>query len=44
MAFTKTSIINLAVMQLGHKPIQSLDNADDLVTAAEQAYDSCLLP
>jgi hypothetical protein len=30
-------------MLLGHKPIQSLDNADDLVTAAEQAYD-ILLP
>lgn len=42
MAITKTSIINLAVMLLGHKPIQSLDNADDLVTAAEQAYDMLL--
>jgi len=30
-------------MLLGHKPIQTLDNADDLVTAAEQAYD-LLLP
>jgi hypothetical protein len=30
-------------MQLGHKPIITLDNADDLVTAAEQAYD-ILLP
>lgn len=43
MAYTKTSIVSLAVMLLGHKPIQSLDNADDLVTAAEQAYD-ILLP
>ena len=39
-----TSIISLAVEQLlGHKPIQSLDDADDLVTAAEQAFD-ILLP
>lgn len=30
-------------MLLGHKPIQSLDDADDMVTAAEQAYD-ILLP
>jgi hypothetical protein len=43
LAYSKTSIVSLAVMLLGHKPIQSLDNADDLVTAAEQAYD-ILLP
>lgn len=43
MAYTKTSIISLAVMLLGHTPIQTLDNADDLVTAAEQAFD-ILLP
>ena len=43
MAYSKTSIISLAVMLLGHKPIISLDNADDLVTAAEQAFD-VLLP
>lgn len=43
MAYTKTSIISLAVMQLGHKPIQTLDNADDMVIAAEQAFD-ILLP
>lgn len=30
-------------MLLGHKPIQSLDNADDMVVAAEQAFD-ILLP
>lgn len=30
-------------MLLGHNPIQTLDNADDLVIAAEQAYD-ILLP
>jgi len=30
-------------MVLGHKPIQSLNNADDMVVAAEQAFD-ILLP
>lgn len=43
MAYSKTSIISLAVMLMGHAPIQTLDNADDLVTAAEQAFD-ILLP
>jgi hypothetical protein len=43
VAYTKTSILSLSVMLLGHKPITTLDNADDLVTAAEQAYD-ILLP
>lgn len=43
MAYSKTSIISLAVMLLGHNPIQTLDDADDLVTAAEQAFD-ILLP
>jgi hypothetical protein len=43
MAFTKTYIVSLAVQLLGHRPIQTLDNADDLVIAAEQAYD-LLLP
>lgn len=43
MAYTKTSIISLAVQLLGHKPIQSLDNADDMVTSAEQVFD-ILLP
>lgn len=43
MAYTKTSIISLAVMLLGHKPIQTLDDADDMVIAAEQAFD-ILLP
>jgi hypothetical protein len=43
MAYTKTSIISLTVMLLGHAPIQTLDNADDLVIAAEQAFD-ILLP
>ena len=43
MAYTKTSIVSLSVMALGHKPIQTLDNADDMVIAAEQAFD-ILLP
>ena len=43
MAVTKTSIISLALMLLGHKPIQTLDNADDITIAAEQAFD-VLLP
>lgn len=43
MAYTKTSIISLAVMLLGHKPIQTLDNADDMVISASQAFD-ILLP
>ena len=43
MAYTKTSIISLAVMLLGHKPIITLDDADDMVISAEQAYD-ILLP
>jgi hypothetical protein len=43
MAYSKTSIISLSVMLLGHKPIQTLDNADDMVISAEQAFD-ILLP
>lgn len=43
MAYSKTSIISLAVQIMGHKPIQTLDNADDMVIAAEQAFD-ILLP
>jgi hypothetical protein len=43
MAYTKTSIISLAVMLLGHKPIITLDDADDMVISAEQAFD-ILLP
>lgn len=42
MAVTKTSIISLAVMLVGHGPIQTLDDADDLVIAAEQAFDMLL--
>lgn len=43
MAYSKTSIISLAVMLVGHAPIQTLDGQDDLVTAAEELYD-ILLP
>ena len=42
MAYSKTSIISLAVTLLGHSPIQTLDNQDDLVTVAEQAFDMLL--
>ena len=41
--YSKTSIISLAIMGLGHKPIISLNPADDLIIAAEQAFD-ILLP
>ncbi len=40
---SKTRIISLAIGLMGHKPIQSLENADDLVVSAEQAFD-LLLP
>lgn len=43
MAYSKTYIVSMAVQLLGHKPIQTLDNADDMVTAAEQVFD-LLLP
>ena len=43
MATTKTSIISTAITQLGHAPIQTLDEPDDMTVAAEQAYD-LLLP
>ena len=43
LAYSETSIISLAVMLLGHRPIISLDNADDMVIAASQAFD-ILLP
>lgn len=42
MAITKTLIISNALAQLGHKPIITLDNADDLTIAAEQACDMLL--
>lgn len=43
IAYSKTSIISLAAQLLGHKPIQTLDNQDDLITSCEQAFD-ILLP
>lgn len=43
MALTQTQIISNAVSILGHKPIITLDNPDQLVTAALQAY-NFLLP
>jgi hypothetical protein len=42
MAVTKTSIISLALMAIGHGPIQTLDDADDITIAAEQAFDMLL--
>lgn len=43
MAYSETTIISLAVQLLGHKPIITLDEADDLVISAQQAYE-ILLP
>jgi hypothetical protein len=43
LAYSKTSIISLAAQLLGHKPIQTLDNSDDLIISLEQAFD-ILLP
>lgn len=42
MAQSKTTIISNAITALGHKPIITLDNADSLVVAAEQAFDMLL--
>lgn len=42
MATTKTSIVSLIVQLLGHKPIITLENADDLVISASQAFDIML--
>jgi len=39
MAQSKVTIISNAVTIIGHKPISSLDDQDDLVVSAEQAYD-----
>lgn len=39
---TKTSIISNAVTQLGHAPVVSLIKQDELIVAAEQAYDMLL--
>lgn len=40
---TKTLLISNAICLLGHKPIITLDNADAMTVAAEQAFD-LLLP
>lgn len=42
MAQSKESIISNAITQLGHAPITSLINGDQLVVAAEQAFDMLL--
>lgn len=44
MALTKVQIVSNAISMLGHKPIMTLDadDADELVTAAEQSFDFLL--
>ncbi len=42
MAITKVQIISNALTQLGHAPIVSLIDQDELVVAAEQAFDMLL--
>ena len=39
MSFTRTQIISMALTQLGQKPILSLNNQSDLVTAMDQSFD-----
>jgi hypothetical protein len=39
LAITKVQIISSALLQLGHRPVSSLVDGDDLVNAAESAYD-----
>lgn len=39
MAYTRVSIISIAIGLLGNKPINSLDNPSDIVGAADQAFD-----
>jgi len=39
MALDKTVIVSLAVQLMGHAPITTLENADDMVTSAEQFFD-----
>lgn len=43
MPQNKTTIISNAITVMGHAPIQTLENGDKLVVAAEQAFD-LLLP
>lgn len=42
MALTKVQIISNAVTQLGHAPVVSLIDQDELVVSAEQAFDMLL--
>ena len=42
MAQSKVSIISNAITLLGHAPITSLTNGDNMVVAAEQAFDMLL--
>lgn len=39
MPYTKVQIISFALAKLGNKPVTSLDNQSELVSAAEQAFD-----
>lgn len=43
MALDKTAIVSLIVQLMGHAPITTLDNADDMTISAEQFFD-LLLP
>jgi len=42
MAQTKVQIISHAISLLGHEPVLSLDDGDNMVVAAEQAFDMLL--
>lgn len=42
MAQTKVQIISNSISLLGHEPILSLDDGDNMVVAAEQAFDMLL--
>lgn len=42
MSLTKVQIISNALLQLGHQPVVSLTDGDQLVVAAESAYDFLL--
>lgn len=42
MATSKVNLISLAITLLGHTPISSLDDGDNMVISAEQAYDMLL--
>ena len=42
MSLSKVQVISNAIAILGHAPIVTLDDADDLVVSAEQAFDMLL--